>query len=197
MGGEQPETEAFPSEPPSIELPPSEHRSHEASEPNEEPQEETGNEEECTPTIVDEEVPLDGTDVPVPVSDDDLLVAFGDDVRLGTDHKGWEILLTNPIDLPVEGAKQVCENVEIFEVFMASKPKKQHVEVRYRDLDRKERQLFDEAKRKEVQAWVDHGTVKKLTKGTLNPEQIMRCRWILTGGGEESSTRTHRISRKG
>ena len=65
---------------------------------------------------------------------------------------------------------------------MASNPKKQHVEVRYRDLDRKkERQLFDEAQRKEVQAWVGHGTViKKLTKGTLNPEQIMRSRWILT-----------------
>ena len=57
---------------------------------------------------------------------------------------------------------------------------------KFRGLSREEQRdlgmmfLFDEAKRKEVQASVDHGAVKKLTKGTLNPEQIMRPRWIVT-----------------
>lgn len=40
--------------------------------------------------------------------------------------------------------------------------------------------MFDEAKHREVKAWVDHGRVKKLAKGTLAPEQFMRSRWIRT-----------------
>ena len=49
--------------------------------------------------MVGEGDPVDGVDVPVPVSDDDLLVASADDVQLGTDHKGWEILLTNSVNI--------------------------------------------------------------------------------------------------
>ena len=50
--------------------------------------------------------------------------------------------------------------------------------------------MFDAAKAKEIKAWIDHGTVQKVSRGTLRPDQIMRCRWILTwkapevGGGE-------------
>ncbi|CAL1155944.1 unnamed protein product, partial [Cladocopium goreaui] len=37
-----------------------------------------------------------------------------------------------------------------------------------------------EAKNKEIDAWVKHETVKKVARGTLRDDQIMRCRWILT-----------------
>lgn len=40
--------------------------------------------------------------------------------------------------------------------------------------------LFAKAKAKEVQAWIDHGTVKKLTKGHLPAHRVMRSRWILS-----------------
>ena len=75
----------------------------------------------------------------------------------------------------------VCKTPTVFEdVFLATADRKQRIEVNYRNLSNSERQLFDVAKGKEVSAWLEHGTVKRLTKGTLSPDQIMRCRWILT-----------------
>jgi hypothetical protein len=66
------------------------------------------------------------------------------------------------------------------QVWLTTGEKKKRVEVDYRAQTKGDRALFDAAKAKEVQAWIDHGTVKRVTKGTLSPEQVLRCRWILT-----------------
>jgi hypothetical protein len=63
---------------------------------------------------------------------------------------------------------------------LATTAKKQRVEVQWRSLNDHDRQLFQQAKNKEVKAWLDHGTVKKLAKGTLPANRIMLCRWILS-----------------
>lgn len=54
------------------------------------------------------------------------------------------------------------------------------MEVQWRNLNDHDHQLFKQAKAKEVGAWLEHGTVKRLAKGSLPPNRIMRCRWILT-----------------
>lgn len=65
---------------------------------------------------------------------------------------------------------------------IATTAKKQRVEVQWKTLSDSDsdRELFRQAKDKEVKAWIDHGTVKRLAKGTLPENRIMRCRWILT-----------------
>ena len=157
----QPEREEFPTDPSSDSLP-------ELEEP---------------PNSQD--VEMDGQTIPVPDDDDDELtveqVYFGDDVSWDSNSLGvWEIELVEQ-EFDVQVAQTVCDTPGIFEeIFVATSDRKQRVEVNYRSLSSGEQQLFDAAKNKEVKAWLDHGTVKKLAKGTLQPEQIMRCRWLLT-----------------
>lgn len=44
-------------------------------------------------------------------------------------------------------------------------------------LSEEEKQLFVEAKHKEITNWLNTGTVSKTFRNQLNPEQILRCRW--------------------
>ena len=74
-----------------------------------------------------------------------------------------------------------CEHPEILEwANLATGARKQSVEVPWRSLNEEDRKLFKAAKDQEVKAWIDHGTVGKVARGTLRDEQIMRCRWIVT-----------------
>eukprot|EP00435_Cladocopium_sp_Y103_P025644 s3158_g6.t1 len=138
---------------------------------------------ELAPETGDDGVDLnDGRYVPVPMDDgDDGLLVFGDDVDCNGDTHGvWEIHILDH-DLETTAADLLCQHPEIFEeVFVATGERKKRIELDYRRLDSADQKLFDAAKQKEVKAWLDHGTVKRLSKGTLSPEQVMRCRWLLT-----------------
>ena len=122
-------------------------------------------------------------EVPVPEwgsdgSGDDAL--FGDDICVEPVSGVWEVLL-NDFDWDTQVAQAFCEEPGMFEqIWLTTGEKRKRVEVNYRGLSASDRSLFDAAKQKEVKAWLDHGTVKKVTKGSLSPEQVMRCRWILT-----------------
>ena len=122
-------------------------------------------------------------EVPIPLSDDDELFAFGDDVKpLQSENGVWEISLAE-CEHEFESLAEQDHSAQVFfleQVFVASTARKQKVEVQYRDLNPQDQQLFDAAKQKEIKAWIDHGTVQKVAKGTLQPDQIMRCRWILS-----------------
>ena len=124
-------------------------------------------------------VPQDGRYVPIPDDSDDGL--FGDDCLVVHEHVGvWELSLLD-YELEKETAEVLCCEPMVFEeTLVASSDRKKRVELSYRDMSRHEQGLFDAAKQKEVNAWLAHGTVKKLAKGSLKPEQIMRCRWLLT-----------------
>eukprot|EP00435_Cladocopium_sp_Y103_P032161 s399_g8.t1 len=123
---------------------------------------------------------LGGLGIPVPDDDEseDGLFCFGDDVVGEIQKPGvWEIHLNQEWDTP---EKEEFADGNLAEcILLATAAKKQRVEVRWRDLNEHDRQLFQKAKEKEVKAWIDHGTVKKLAKGTLPANRIMRCRWIL------------------
>ncbi|CAL1130953.1 unnamed protein product [Cladocopium goreaui] len=124
-------------------------------------------------------VPQDGRYVPIPDDSDDGL--FGDDCLVVSEHVGvWELSLLD-YELEKETAEVLCCEPMVFEeTLVVSSDRKKRVELSYRDMSRHEQGLFDAAKQKEVNAWLAHGTVKKLAKGSLKPEQIMRCRWLLT-----------------
>eukprot|EP00435_Cladocopium_sp_Y103_P022581 s1765_g5.t1 len=128
----------------------------------------------------DEVVENDGRYVPVPdMGDEDCL--FGDDVEYSGDTQGvWEIHLLEH-EFETQAATLLCDHPTIFEeIFVATGDRKKRIEVDYRRLSGSDQRLFDAAKNKEVKAWLDHGTVKRLAKGTLSQEQVMRCRWLLT-----------------
>ena len=143
------------------------------------------NEESPSEPIPDTtEVPMeaDASAIPVPSDDEDLVVEevhFGDDCSWETSVNGvWELELTD-CEYETNMVELMCQSPEVFEeIFLATSDRKQRIELNYRSLSSHDQKLFDAAKNKEVKAWIDHGTVKRLTKGTLKPEQIMRCRWI-------------------
>ena len=118
--------------------------------------------------------------VPIPEEDDDDDILFGDtEVFFAhpTQGQAWEITLHETAvpsdDLP-------SESQALHYVMLASTERKKRVEVRLKDCSAEEMALFRKAKDKEVGAWLDHRTVRKVAGGTLDDSQLMRCRWILT-----------------
>eukprot|EP00439_Symbiodinium_sp_Y106_P054612 s3577_g7.t1 len=63
---------------------------------------------------------------------------------------------------------------------LASVGKRARAEVHVKDLTRAEQLLFDEAKAKELQCWIQTSAIKSILRRHLNPEQILKSRWILT-----------------
>ena len=54
------------------------------------------------------------------------------------------------------------------------------VKVKISNLSPAERQMFAEAKTKEVESWLSTETVSKVLRHQIPKESILRCRWILT-----------------
>ena len=64
--------------------------------------------------------------------------------------------------------------------FLASAAKRQRAEVRMSELTSEERHQFIEAKNSEVTNWIKTGTVMKILRNTIPPEEVLRCRGVLT-----------------
>jgi hypothetical protein len=134
------------------------------------------------------EIPMaDGEDKEaheIPIPDDSEDSWFGDDANVVSGDEGfWEIGFGNGPELGLDAGCDVsfCENPELGEwLLMATDTRKQKVKIQWNTLTEPEKVKFQQAKQKEIKAWVDHKTVCRLAKGTLNDNQIMRCRWIFT-----------------
>ena len=80
-----------------------------------------------------------------------------------------------------------------------SEQRKKRVEVRLKDLGEREQQLFASAKHKEIKAWLHHGTVRKVAKGKIPENALMRCRWILnwkSATGEEDKAELSNLGQR-
>lgn len=73
--------------------------------------------------------------------------------------------------------------------FVVSAAKKQRSEVRLSELNSQEREEFQGAKASEIKNWIKTGTVTKMLRDQLPPEEILRCRWVLTWKPIEPSDR--------
>ena len=63
---------------------------------------------------------------------------------------------------------------------IAAVSKRARSEVCIKDLSPRELELFEQAKAKELQCWVQTSAIRSVLRRRLNPEQILRSRWILT-----------------
>ena len=130
----------------------------------------------------EEEREKEAHEIPVPDDGQDLL--FGDDVSCEPGDPGfWEIGFENGPKIDVDGSSDVsfCDVPEVGEwLLLATDSRKQKVEIQWKNLTDADRVKFQNAKDKEIKAWVSHKTVCRLAKGTLRDDQIMRCRWIFT-----------------
>ena len=116
--------------------------------------------------------------MPLPDEDDDVL--FGDAecfLAYPTAEQAWEINL-HETDVPWEQLPSEYQALHF--IMLTTGDRKKRVEVRMRDLSPDEKEQFSGAKAKEVKAWIDHRTVRKVAAGSLDDSQLMRCRWVLT-----------------
>ena len=65
-------------------------------------------------------------------------------------------------------------------LLLATSAKKQRTEVRLPTLSSSEKIEFAEAKNKEINNWLQTGTIARVLRNQIPAEQILRCRWILT-----------------
>ena len=131
----------------------------------------------------DVEMPLadevEPSEVPLPSDNEDDLLFGDEESYFAVPEKGeaWEILL-HETDVPKESLPSPEQAFRF--VMIATTERKKRVEIKMRDLTPVEREQFLGAKSKEVTAWLDHKTVRKVAAGTLDDSQLMRCRWVLT-----------------
>ena len=62
---------------------------------------------------------------------------------------------------------------------VAAAGKRARVEVRLKELSAHEREVFAEAKQKELNCWVYTSAIQRILRTKLNPEQILKSRWVL------------------
>jgi hypothetical protein len=112
--------------------------------------------------------------IPVPTETDDDLVCEALHV---TENQCWEI----PIDLGLREINQLLNTPEEeHSAFLVSAAKKQRSEVKLKDLTNQERELFEGAKAKEIQSWLDTETIQRICRGQIPRENVLKCRWLLT-----------------
>ena len=129
---------------------------------------------------------IDASAVPVPTDGEDELVCetffVSTDVQecvcLSQSHEdlAWRF----EVDVSAEEMLFCCENETEAEALIIAASKKQHTEVKLSTLNAEEKAEFDAAKGKEIENWLKTNTVKKILRNHLAPEQVLRCRWILT-----------------
>ena len=81
-------------------------------------------------------------------------------------------------------------------IFLATAAKRQRAEVRMSELTSDERRQFIDAKESEVQNWLKTGTAMKILRSQIPPEEVLRCRWVLTWKPVEPSADDPEPSKK-
>eukprot|EP00435_Cladocopium_sp_Y103_P071350 s168_g37.t1 len=127
---------------------------------------------------------LPAHEVPVPdLGDDellcDLLVCSDVDSR---EHLQGDLDLAWRFEVDLDDIGECPQNEQEVEaaIFLATASKKQRTEVKLGQLNTVEREEFEKAKASEISNWLSTGTVCRILRNKLSPEQILRCRWIYT-----------------
>jgi transposase InsO family protein len=125
-------------------------------------------------------------DTPLPESslDDDLVtthILCVEDEILTVDPAETPCAWRCEFEVPSHLAKVNCQGQPPESLLLATTEKKQRTEVKLTTLTVEEQAAFKKAKESEIQIqnWLSTGTVSKILRDKLAPEQIIRCRWIL------------------
>lgn len=135
-------------------------------------------------SVASQEFLPDGLQIPVPDSEEELICESLQCVDVEpnaledpTSDFAWrcEVLIT---EADIEKWKLDSEPESMS--FVASAAKRQRSEIKLCTLSQKEKDEFDQAKQKEIQNWIQTGTISRILRHKIPREQILRCRWILT-----------------
>ena len=115
--------------------------------------------------------PMDASEVPIPVETDDELFVFGYEHSFpSTVCPCYEISFHAGPTMTID-ARHGTDVCFVYDTFVISNARKEKVEVRWNDLNEADRAKFSQAKEKEIKAWLNHETVKRVTQGTLRQKR--------------------------
>ena len=118
-------------------------------------------------------------EIPVPETSDEEDCLYAQEYPIYTLHDDQAFRFE--VDINQRDINHWKEEVRPSEMaFLVSAAKRQRSEVRISNLSPAERQMFAEAKTKEVESWLSTETVSKVLRHQISKESILRCRWILT-----------------
>lgn len=128
--------------------------------------------------VPEENKPANPVEVPTPIgdSDDELLAETQDCFHLEHDE-GWKMEIDISQHDIEQWKREVCPH---HMAFIATAAKRQRSEVKMSQLTNQEKQLFQDAKAKEIDSWLSTDTVVRVLRHQIPEENLMRCRWILT-----------------
>ena len=154
---------------------------HPASESSEQPDQEPdvpATHQNTSANTQHPEQALQPHEIAVPETDDELVCDILNCVDLDLEecHPEPGQVWQAEFDLDVPADDPLKDN-EAY-IFLATAGKKERTEVKLHTLTNEERKEFDKAKEKEVTNWLQTGTVERMFRHQLSPEQILRCRWI-------------------
>ena len=126
----------------------------------------------------------DHVNTPIPENDDDdslttsHLLCCEDEIMTVSPEEtpcAWRF----DVEMPSYVSREQMEKMSSDSILLASTDKKQRTEVKLSMLSQEEQQAFKQAKQTEVNNWISTGTVSRVLRDKLAPEQILRCRWLL------------------
>ncbi len=166
--------------------PETDHNHHNTHDPEPREEEQPDNEPSVTSipsgNVSGMDVPESRTDavslvnVPIPVSDDDELLAQEECFHCDADYC-WKIEV-NINQQDIDHWRQEESPCEM--AFLVSAAKKQRSEIKLNELTEEDRKLFQQAKDKEIDSWISTDTVARIARHQIPLQNILRCRWILT-----------------
>ena len=83
-------------------------------------------------------------------------------------------------DLPMQQMQKFLKRPTEHLPCLTVAAKKSRNEVVYSELSLEEKELFQQAKQKELKCWLDTSTVKAIVRDRIHPSRILASRWILT-----------------
>ena len=136
------------------------------------------NSDENTQNTETQNTPVQPHEIAVPESDDELVCDILNcvDLDLQECHPEPGQVWRAEFDIDVTPDSHNMQN-EAY-VFLATAGKKERTEVKLHTLNTEEQKEFEKAKEKEINNWLQTGTVERMFRHQLSPEQILRCRWI-------------------
>jgi transposase InsO family protein len=168
---------------------PSEHNSSQSQDqPDNEPEGESSENVSNDPNANQEDPTLDNPmDTQVPEIDDSddslitshLLCCDDEEPILNVDLLETPYAWRFEMEVPTYLTQQDRSCMAADDILLATADKRQRTEVKLSTLNAEEKAAFQKAKETEVQNWLTTGTVSRILRSKLAPEQIMRCRWLL------------------
>ena len=106
---------------------------------------------------------------------------------LGDEDTLWDEVEEDPrpyyeyeFEVPQQQVQRFLANPKMHTSFLATAARRAKSEVRYSSLNTAEKELFKQAKNKELNCWLETSSVKKMLRSKIPPNRIMTSRWILT-----------------